>query len=93
MGNILMETLWHDFIMICAKDKDILEAYRQERGHTLFPENPLEWAIDEATGALNDRMFDFARWVTEREWGMEYAPPAFIEECRRRDDAATKAVL
>lgn len=93
MSNIVMEVLWHDFVMFCANDKDMLEFYRQETGVTLFPQNPLERAIDDATGALDARMFDFTRWVTEREWGMEYAPTAFIEECRRRDDAATKAAL
>ncbi|MGE9984869.1 hypothetical protein [Desulfovibrio sp. SGI.169] len=92
MSNVVMEMVWRDFILFSAKDKRMVELYRKETGNSLFAETPIERTIDEATGALNDNLFSFARWVTEREWGMEHAPAAFIEECGRRDKAAVQTV-
>lgn len=82
--NFLMEMAWHDFVLFAFDNKEIVQAFEQETG-LKAPITGIDRLIDDVTGASDNRLFSFARWVTERQWGMEYAPAAFRAECERLD--------
>lgn len=84
-ANPLLEIAWHDFVMWCYDQKEYTDAFEKDTGQKLIGRNFIEQLIDQQTGAENELFFSFARYITEKVWGMEYAPPAFREECERRD--------
>lgn len=83
--NPLVEIAWHDFIMWCFDQKAYVEGYEKATGCKIANRSILEQMIDQSTGAESELFFGFARYITENFWGMEFAPPAFREECARRD--------
>lgn len=92
MSNNIQDAInavaWADFIKWAAKSPEYVALYNAETGSNYNPFeqlSPIEAAIDKATGFAEESAFAFARWVTEHDWGMEYAPAAFREDCQRRD--------
>lgn len=77
-----MAVAWRDFILWAAGQPEMLRQFREATGRTLDDPSrqPIEAAIDDATGKADDDRRAFVEWVTRTHWGLEYAPEAYRQE-------------
>lgn len=89
--NPINEAAWASFVKWAATQPKIVARFEQETGECLGlyspPKSGLGAMIDKATGygarpATKDAMRKFIYWVTEHQWGLEYAPTKIFEEIR-----------
>lgn len=86
MPDPITEIAWGGFIRWAFKQKELVDAFEKDTGLKIKDRNILEQMIDAQTGAEDELFFEFMRYVTEKHWGMEYAPESFQQECARRDE-------
>jgi len=78
---------WRDFILFAYCEESLRKAFAEATGIRFLPspKNALEAMIDQATNAGDETLRAFVRWVTETQWGIEYAPEAYRAEiCEAR---------
>ena len=92
--EVINAVAWADFVKFAAESPEYVALYNAETCSNFGQQlSPIEDAIDKATGFAEESAFAFARWVTENEWGMEFAPAKFREDCQRRDAEKAAAKL
>ena len=85
MADLFMDSAWRDFVNFAWQDDEIIAQFYRETGTSFVkPGLPIEQMIDDATGKTADDIKAFVFWVTERHWGLEYAP----EKLRREIELA-----
>ena len=86
-----MAPMWASFVQWASNSVEMVQQFNEETGSDYkHPKAYVEMLIDDATGKAETDAFKFARWVTERHWGMEYAPQSFRDDCNKRDTEAGK---
>lgn len=78
--------MWASFIHWAASQPEMIQQFNEDAGRDYKAvKTGIESMIDRATGKLEDDTAAFVRWVTEKHWGMEYAPQAYRDDCERQD--------
>lgn len=63
---------WYSCLRWAVGEKEIMGRFTAETGIKFHPEtSPLDWMIDDATGANKDFVFKFCDWFNENIWGNE----------------------
>jgi hypothetical protein len=80
IGDV-MAPAWAGFVQYAITDERVVEQFERETGVKFsVATTPIDRMIDEATGRVETDIEKFVLWVTERYWGVEYAPEAIREK-------------
>jgi hypothetical protein len=74
---------WRDFVLWAWREPKLRAQFIKATGVELDV-SPLDAAIDDATGAREERVSQFVEWVTREHWGLDQAPASYQQTIAKR---------